>query len=525
MATSLYERYFKTVSLCCSYFVMGMVLSIIGPTILELQCLLHVSYVDVVKVLPARMSGWVLGSLVVGIFHDRLNPISTLMVALAVMGICVILMPWTNSLYALLALAFIGCSGGGVIGNNATVLLLYMWGKESQLYMQALHFCFGLGSLVAPLLASPFLSAGDVPVEGLPSDTDQEGGLCIKGNVSIRIPYAIIGSASLALAIVFAYLFCFSRQTDEHPSRLDKKDSVGGAKVVAWKKNMVLTVAGLFLFTLLGLEIGMGSFATSFAVKSDNHLSKRVGAYMTSLYWFTYTFFRLFALLFINRISISLNIALELGILVLANIILVPFGNSSEWCLWVGVALIGIGTSTLNLSSPTKAKTGKKTAEANGDAKPKAKKQPAKKAPASPKKARSPSPAKLSEPEEEMAHIETDAVAEPEPAGKQAKAVEPAGKKAAAKEKPAQGENPVAKKAASPKKAANKASFEPITEESEGSAETSGDKPPSPKQRKTLQRTGLPGRPFALDPVAELSSPEELQKKYEAEHAVVLTKY
>ncbi|KAI1286379.1 hypothetical protein HDE_10987 [Halotydeus destructor] len=91
----------------------------------------------------------------------------------------------------------------------------------------------------------------------------------------------------------------------------------------------------------------MGTFITSFAVLGDLHLTKQVGAYMTSLYWFAYTFFRLLAIAFIDKIGIRQTIVLDLGILVVANIFLVPFANSVEWCLWVGIVLAGIGLSTI----------------------------------------------------------------------------------------------------------------------------------------------------------------------------------
>ncbi|KAI1281208.1 Major facilitator superfamily domain-containing protein 4A [Halotydeus destructor] len=325
-----------------------MILSIIGPTILELQCLLDVDYLDVISIIPARAAGFAFGALLVGVFHKQLNPISTTMAALTIIGICVTLLPWAASLHVALILAFIGYSGGGVISSTSNMFLMSMWGTESQPYMQALQFCFGFGSLVTPLLVSPFLSTIELPVDVLSASTAQEPGIvCSLENVKIRIPYAIIGTLALLTAMVFAFLHCFYRETDEHPSRLDKKVKVGGASHPGCKKKAVLVLTGFFLFSFMGIEIGMGSFTSSFAVKSDNRLSTQVGAYMTSLYWFTYTCFPLVLIIFINKISISLIITLELCILVVANIFLVPFGNTVECALWVGLALMGIALSML----------------------------------------------------------------------------------------------------------------------------------------------------------------------------------
>ncbi|KAI1282602.1 hypothetical protein HDE_12977 [Halotydeus destructor] len=298
MADTKFIIYLKTFALCLSFFTIGLVISIIGPTILELQCAVDVMYEDIIKIMPARASGYAFGSM-------------------------------------------IGCN----------VLILYMWGKDTQPYMQSMHFAFGLGGLVAPLLASPFLSAGEVPIEGLALNvTSATENSCSPAELQVYIPYAIVGTACILSAILFLYLFICHRHTEEHHSRKEKAEENMAAGVKdepIWTRRIVVLLTALFLFTLLGFEVGMGSFITSFAVMSDHHLTKQVGAYMTSLYWFTYTFFKLIFIPLIAKIGMYGNITLELGILVVANIFLVPFGNSVLWCLWVGVALVGIAITTL----------------------------------------------------------------------------------------------------------------------------------------------------------------------------------
>ena len=40
---------------------------------------------------------------------------------------------------------------------------LNLWGKESPIFMQTLHFMFGVGAMLIPLIAQPFLiETGDV---------------------------------------------------------------------------------------------------------------------------------------------------------------------------------------------------------------------------------------------------------------------------------------------------------------------------------------------------------------------------
>ncbi|KAI1278437.1 Major facilitator superfamily domain-containing protein 4A [Halotydeus destructor] len=344
MAENSSGRRFKTMSIYGSFLCLSMVYNILGPTILELQCAIDVSYEKITKVLLARSSGYAVGSLLVGILYDHLNPLLTFAITLTIMGICSILLPLASSLWTMLSITFMGFVSGGIIDSAAHVFMMYLWGKQSQSYMQTLHSFYGVGALVAPLLASPFLSKERVSR----NETTEMTSHCSSEELHIHVPFAAMGILCLIVAAVFLYLFCYQRETDEHDSRLvTEDDSTEGRQVSLWPKRIVIFIAGIFMFTVLGLEIGMGSFITSFAVKSDLHLTTQVGAYMTSAYWFTFTFARILAIGFVDKISIYTNITIELVTLLIADIFLIPFGNSVEWCLLVGVALVGVGISTL----------------------------------------------------------------------------------------------------------------------------------------------------------------------------------
>jgi FHS family Na+ dependent glucose MFS transporter 1 len=41
-------------------------------------------------------------------------------------------------------------------GGNAD--LVSLWDEEGRPYMQALHFCFGFGGIISPLVTEPFLA-------------------------------------------------------------------------------------------------------------------------------------------------------------------------------------------------------------------------------------------------------------------------------------------------------------------------------------------------------------------------------
>ncbi|XP_076352956.1 uncharacterized protein LOC143248460 isoform X2 [Tachypleus tridentatus] len=67
-------------------------------------------------------------------------------------------MPFCVKLAVLMTCTAITGITMGFLDTGGNVWCLDLWGKKSAPIMQALHFCFGLGAFIAPLVAEPFLS-------------------------------------------------------------------------------------------------------------------------------------------------------------------------------------------------------------------------------------------------------------------------------------------------------------------------------------------------------------------------------
>ena len=66
--------------------------------------------------------------------------------------------PHCPNLLSLYISAFLSGSGHGSINTVSHVIIFNIWkGRDSGPYMHAVHFCFGLGAFLAPLIARPFL--------------------------------------------------------------------------------------------------------------------------------------------------------------------------------------------------------------------------------------------------------------------------------------------------------------------------------------------------------------------------------
>ena len=330
------------------------------------------------------------------------------------------LIPFAQSYIQLVAAFIVSGACGGFVNSAGNIHLIDLWGKENPPFFQALHFTFGLGALIAPLIVRPFLlDLGDI-------DDYEEDSLVLGSkfnetftnntlfmehksfgpdDVQLKYPYWIISLIIAVPAVLYLLLWRLHPKSNPHPSRLqvaaidavydhedfknpehgsqdlsvDSKDSNYGSRdsvvegidskadkkqeaekerleqiariqaTPSYKISKYTAIALMMTFMPIynGIELTFGQYLASFAVKSDLHLQKVTGASMTSLYWAMFTFFRLSTVFYINILGSEKNIIMNVGIMLIANAILVPFGSQYEWCLWLGSVIMGIGCSSI----------------------------------------------------------------------------------------------------------------------------------------------------------------------------------
>jgi FHS family Na+ dependent glucose MFS transporter 1 len=295
------------------------------------------------------------------------------------------MIPFNTEFIGLIGTFMVNGFVGGLTGSGANLFLIQLWGKENPPFLQALHFSYGVGALISPLIAKPFL----LPLE--PEDDDILPGQSLNTSSSILLnetkhvlsyspddvkliyPYGIVAALHLIPIAFFSVMYFMEPDTNPHPSRLvvndrtpDDTDSENSEKTIAdpdkkaiydaeaaaapvpsncWK-NLMITFILIFAFCSYGTELTYGSYLATFAVKSHLHLDKGTGAYMTSVYWTMFTFFRCATIFYIDFIGPELNIVMNTTLIIVANIFIFPFGDSYPICLWIGTFFMGIGNSS-----------------------------------------------------------------------------------------------------------------------------------------------------------------------------------
>lgn len=231
------------------------------------------------------------------------------------------------------------------------VWCLSFWDDESSPYFQALHFFFGVGAFLAPLLAGNFLSQENEAQ--IKNSTDNLSYIMTYNNSSeegipaVTYPYSIIGLISLIVSFMFAFLFLIDVNKRTRKERTHYKDPPVLYRVI------ILLVFLLLLAFYAGIEIGFGQMIAVYAVKSSHQFSQSLASYVASVYWGTFTFSRGFSIFLALKCSPFCLVVSDCIVMALATLLLVSVGSIYSVFLWLGSAILGLGLASFYASSIT----------------------------------------------------------------------------------------------------------------------------------------------------------------------------
>lgn len=145
----------KTLGLCGAFFGMGLCTTIPDNTFSESVTEFHKSTSPSMSLFTSRTCGYLIGAVIAGFLFDRYNRLFLLFVSLLMTSTLVVLTPWCQTLWLLQTIMVSTGITLGFLTTGGNVLCLDLWGRNSGPFMQAIHFSFALGSLVAPLISLP----------------------------------------------------------------------------------------------------------------------------------------------------------------------------------------------------------------------------------------------------------------------------------------------------------------------------------------------------------------------------------
>ena len=128
--------------------------------------------------------------------------------------------PYCPNLLSIYICAVLTGFGSGNVNTVGNVIILNIWqGRDSGPYMHSLHFTFGLGAFLAPVVARPFLVTEESPSASHgevqhPLLNHTESAVSHPDSVwTIKTLYPIISSYGLLTALACVYYFLQDRRS------------------------------------------------------------------------------------------------------------------------------------------------------------------------------------------------------------------------------------------------------------------------------------------------------------------------
>uniref|UniRef100_A0A3Q0TAX5 Major facilitator superfamily domain containing 4Aa n=1 Tax=Amphilophus citrinellus TaxID=61819 RepID=A0A3Q0TAX5_AMPCI len=141
------------------FFSFGLCIAFLGPTILDLRCQTQSTLQQITWVFVSQQFFLLVGSSMGGLFKKTLkSSLLALFSCTLVISLVFAIIPLCHHVILLSIAMGLAGKAMGVIDTVANLQLVKLYQKDSAMFLQALHFFIGLGALVSPLVADPFLA-------------------------------------------------------------------------------------------------------------------------------------------------------------------------------------------------------------------------------------------------------------------------------------------------------------------------------------------------------------------------------
>jgi FHS family Na+ dependent glucose MFS transporter 1 len=293
---------------------LGLIFAALGPLLPTIAEHVNVSLGQISFLFTAHSLGYLLGSTGGGKLYDRVKGHFLMVSALFIMLIMSFLIPIIPEYFLLLSFVVLLGLGQGLLDVGMNVSLLWVYQSQVSPYMNGLHFFFGIGALISPILIHQIIRLTDS---------------------ALKLPFWTLGLLTLpSLLALFLLKSPTNPEKDHHPHEEH-----------ASQKSSLLILMMVLFFIYVGVEGGYGGWIFSYVTKL-RIASESNAAYINSLYWGALTLGRL--------ITVGLAKRIKPGQILLGNFIISIFSlglillfPAHPQIIWIGSAGLGLGFSSV----------------------------------------------------------------------------------------------------------------------------------------------------------------------------------
>ena len=294
-----------------AFITLGMTSAVLGPTLDRLATNTGTELDQISFLFTAGSIGYFLGTVFGGRLYDRLRGHRIMAAGLLLMAIATATVPQIPLLWVLALTFFTLSIGQGVVDVGGNALIGWVHGQGVGPYMNGLHFFFGLGSFIAPVIIGVLLSL--------------TGG--------INWVYWVI-----ALAILPVALLIFQTPSPASPADQNEEEDTQ----TEWR---LVGLVMFFLALYVGVEVSFGGWIFTYALSLELS-TESLAAYLTSAFWGAFTVGRLLSIPIGARLRPRTILLTDLGIAIGALLLILAFPRSQP-ALWIGAIGFGLAVASV----------------------------------------------------------------------------------------------------------------------------------------------------------------------------------
>lgn len=304
--------YIATIAYYLSFIVLGLTTAASGPSLLKLAEHTTSSLDRISLIFVLSSLGYLIGSFFGGRAYDRFSSHKLMAITTSIMAITCIFIPLATSLEILLVAMFLNGFAAGILDVGCNTLLVWTHGEKAGPFLNGLHFFFGVGSLITPLLLAQVLLRTD----------------------DIHWLYWSFTIISIPITIWLWFL----------PDSAAQRQSEQGNGSSSIPVIPVILILVLFLL-YVGLELGFGNWIYTYALTLELG-TEITSAYLTSAFWGSFTFGRLLGVWVSTRLHSRTILFLDIAGCALSTILIMLWKDSSI-VLWIGTIGLGISMASI----------------------------------------------------------------------------------------------------------------------------------------------------------------------------------
>jgi len=350
------QRIVKTFLINFSFIALGLCGSVLGPTLLDLCDVFETSISSLSLVAIIRCVGAMAGSFSAGYILDKYSQhrYIFLFAYTTVMGLSTTMIPFSPSLYFFFGLCGLNGFVSGSLDTGGNVLCLDLWQgfDDSGPYMHSIHFSFGLGAFLAPIIAEKFLREDSMHMNSDNLTERIKAGESITSDPitgpGLEMLYPILGIFSITVSIgylVFA-VKAYKMKDDSESFKISETTKKSSSNNV-----VIISLILAFLFLYAGMEVIYGTYIATFSVRSELHLLRKIGARITAVFWGSFAAMRFVAIFISMKLNPLGTLLFSFFMSIVGSTLLAIFAETSVIALGILTAFMGIGMAPIYASS------------------------------------------------------------------------------------------------------------------------------------------------------------------------------